>query len=124
MMTFNLEDEIWGWTFLALLFQLTWWLHAFVPAAGGARTAYVTDPTTGEPLRLVGRDFSLWIRHKKEKIEKADHRLMCIHASRARPLSPPTHLQPLLQTVPFGKIRLRSLHHLHLICVYTPEYRK
>eukprot|EP00729_Bicosta_minor_P020754 gene20754-12755_t len=50
-MTFNLEDEIWGWTFLALLFQLTWWLHAFVPAAGGARTAYVTDPTTGEPLR-------------------------------------------------------------------------
>lgn len=43
--------EVWGWTFVALLFQLTWWLHAIVPAAGGARTAYVTDPATHAPLR-------------------------------------------------------------------------
>jgi hypothetical protein len=44
----TLYNEAWGWTFIALLFQTCWWLHAVIPAAGGPRQAYACDSISGK----------------------------------------------------------------------------
>ena len=45
-----MDAELWGWTFIAVLFQACWWLHAIIPAAEGSRKAYACDSITGEAL--------------------------------------------------------------------------